>query len=327
MGTLDLVLNEVENEFGIPDANAKSLLSGLLALINQQGKGVAGLLDRIRQAGFGDSVSSWLGGEAKPISPEGLTSALGGNTVSTIASKAGLPLITASSALAFMLPKIVQRLKTSGGLPTYLPSEFKSYMTEPATAAMGSVPTDEARRAAEGRVHRILWPVLAIVLFGLLGLWIWSSRRALQSGAFDAAKQVQLATQKATSALSALKPGFGATDLVGALNLDIINFAKGSAEIPADSYDFLNSAAIAIKAAPPGTVIEIDGHTDNTGDPDSNLQLSQRRALAVRQYLVMRGVDESALTAKGFGEKDPVATNETEEGRFRNRRIQFTVVN
>jgi outer membrane protein OmpA-like peptidoglycan-associated protein len=89
----------------------------------------------------------------------------------------------------------------------------------------------------------------------------------------------------------------------------------------------LNQAAIAIKAAPSGTVIEIDGHTDNTGDADSNLQLSEQRALAVRSYLVMSGVDESALTVKGSGEKDPVASNETEEGRFRNRRIQFTVVN
>src|SRR5580692_6076719 len=131
MGTLDLVLNEVESKFGIPDANAKSLLSGLLALINQQARGVAGLLDRIRQAGFGDSVSSWLGGEPKPISPESLETALGGNTISTIASKAGLPVITASSALAFMLPKIIQRLTTGGGIPTNLPSEFTSYITGP----------------------------------------------------------------------------------------------------------------------------------------------------------------------------------------------------
>lgn len=327
MGTLDLVLNEVEHEFGIPDTNAKSLLSELLAFINQQARGMAGLLDRIRQAGFGDSVSSWLGGEAKPISPEGLKSALGGNTINTIASKAGLPLITASSALAYMLPRIVQRLTISGGVPDQLPSEFKSYITGPPAAVMGSGSTEDVDEVGDRKTHRILWPVLAIVLFGLLVLWIWSSRPALQSVAFDAAKEVQLATQKATSALLALKPGFGATDLVGALNLDIINFAKGSAELPTDSYDFLNAAAVAIKAAPPGTVIEIDGHTDNTGDPDSNLQLSQQRALAVRDYLVMRGVDESALTAKGFGDKDPVTTNETEEGRFRNRRIQFTVVN
>ncbi len=323
MGTLDLVLNEVESKFGIPDANAKSLLSGLLALINQQARGVAGLLDRIRQAGFGDSVSSWLGGEAKPISPESLETALGGNTISTIASKAGLPVITASSALAFMLPKIIQRLTTGGGIPTNLPSEFTSYITAPATDTMAAGPTEELRKAADGGVHRTLWPILAIALVALLGLWTWSKRQRM----FDANREVQLATQKATSALLVLKPGFGATDLISALNLEIINFAKGSAEIPAESHDFLNQAAIAIKAAPSGTVIEIDGHTDNTGDPAANLQLSEQRAVAVRDYLVMRGVDESALAVKGYGDTTPVASNDTDEGKFRNRRIQFTVVN
>jgi outer membrane protein OmpA-like peptidoglycan-associated protein/ferritin-like metal-binding protein YciE len=196
-------------------------------------------------------------------------------------------------------------------------------ITGPAANAIGVGPSEETRKVAVGRVHQLLWPVLAIVLFAIFELRIWNGRK----GTFDASNEVQLATQKATSAVLALKPGFGASELVSALNLEIINFAKGSAEIPAQSYDFLNQAAIAIKAAPSGTVIEIDGHTDNTGDAESNLQLSQQRALAVQNYLVMKGVDESALTVKGSGEKDPVASNETEEGKFRNRRIQFTVVN
>jgi outer membrane protein OmpA-like peptidoglycan-associated protein len=196
-------------------------------------------------------------------------------------------------------------------------------ITGPAANAIGVGPSEETRKVAVGRVHPLLWSVLAIGLFALLGLWIWKERNEM----FDASKEVQLATEKATSALLALTPGFRASELVSALNFEIINFAKGSAEIPPASYDFLNQAAIAIKAAPPGTVIQIDGHTDNTGDAESNLQLSQQRALAVRNYLVMNGVDESALTVKGSGENDPVASNETEEGRFRNRRIQFTVVN
>ena len=257
----------------------------------------------------------------KPISPESLETALGGNTISTIASKAGLPLITASSALAFMLPKLVQRLSTGGTVPTHLPSEFTSYIEGPAVDGRVSGPV--AHEVIEGRTHPMLWPALAVVLIALFGLWMWASRRP---GAFDAGREVQLATQRATIALSALKPGFSPNDLVGALNLEIINFPTGSAEIPADSYSFLNSAALAIKVAPPGTIIEIGGYTDNTGDSDSNLQLSQQRALAVKNYLVMQGVDESALSAKGYGDTNPVATNDTEEGKFRNRRIQFTVV-
>jgi outer membrane protein OmpA-like peptidoglycan-associated protein/uncharacterized protein YidB (DUF937 family) len=322
MGTLDFVLNEVENKFDIPDANAKSLLSGLLGFINQQARGLAGVLDRIREAGLGDPVSSWLGGEPKPISPEGLETALGGRAISNIASKAGLPVVTASSALAFMLPKIVQRLTKGGNVPTSLPTEFSSYIAGPAAAVESGV-TERARTLEKGRFHRILWPILAMALLALLGLWIGHSRGAI----FDAAKEVQLATQRATSALAALAPGFTAFDLVDALNLDVINFAPGSADIPTDSYDFLNKAAVAIMAAPPGTVIGITGNTDNTGDPDSNMQLSQERALAVRDYLVARGVDGAALTVAGNGDRNPVAGNDTEEGRFRNRRIQFSVAN
>ena len=73
-------------------------------------------------------------------------------------------------------------------------------------------------------------------------------------------------------------------------------------------------------------MIEIGGHTDNTGDPASNMQLSMQRADAVRQVLIGYGVDPAMLTARGYGETKPVASNDTPEGRFENRRIAYTVV-
>lgn len=328
MGTMDLVLNEVENRFGISGGNASSLLSGLFSYINEQDSGLRGVLDRFQQAGLGDSVSSWLGGNPKPISTENLERAIGNNTISTIASKAGLSFATASSVLAFMFPKVVQRLAPGGVVPTRLPSDFMSYISGP-TAAMASGARQVAHateRAAERTgLPRLLWPILGLAALVLLGLWLWSRNRIVQES-FNAAEQVRIATQKADAALAALKPGFGVADLTSALNLQIMNFASGSAEIPANSLDFLNRAAVAIKMAPSGTVIEIGGHTDNTGDTASNLQLSQQRADAVRDYLIRQGVDSSVLTAKGYGETTPIATNDTEEGKFRNRRIEFNVV-
>jgi outer membrane protein OmpA-like peptidoglycan-associated protein len=80
-----------------------------------------------------------------------------------------------------------------------------------------------------------------------------------------------------------------------------------------------------LKSAPAGTTIEVGGHTDNTGDPGSNMQLSQQRADAVRGYLIQQGVNPAMLTAKGYGQTAPRSTNDTEEGRFRNRRIEFTL--
>src|SRR5512147_666626 len=110
------------------------------------------------------------------------------------------------------------------------------------------------------------------------------------------------AKDKTLAALSGLKPGFTGADLVSALNLSIINFETGSAAISAESRDLLAKAAAAMKQLPAGTVIEIGGHTDSTGDPAANLMLSQQRAEAVRNTLIGVGVPVDMLTAKGYGD-------------------------
>jgi outer membrane protein OmpA-like peptidoglycan-associated protein/uncharacterized protein YidB (DUF937 family) len=329
MGTLDMVLNEAESRFGLSEGKASSLLSSLLALINEQSGGLSGLLDRFKRVGLGDTVTSWLHGDAKAVGPEQLESALGRSTVEDIASKAGLSLSAASAALGFMLPKVIQKLAPGGVPPSHLPSEFSSYLTGP-TAAVASGARQAmyvTERAAEKTgFSRFLWPLLGLLAILLLGFWMWNRGGSARTAAFDAEEQVQMAAQKANSALAALKPGFGAPELVSALNLDILNFASGSAQIPADGGDFLNKAAVAIKSLPAGAVLEVGGHTDNTGDAASNLQLSQQRADAVRNYLIQQGVNPDALVAKGYGDSKPVASNDTEEGKFRNRRIEFSVL-
>lgn len=324
MGTLDSVVNDVGNQLGMTTGSASSLLSGLLSTITQQEGGLSGFLDRLRRAGVGNTVSSWLSGETKSISSDTVEKALGRDTIQNIASKAGLSISAAATAIAFMLPRLVQRLAPGGAVPTRLPSDVMSYITGP-TAAIASG-ARQAAYTAEAAVQRTsssryLWPFLA--LLGLLLLGFWLLRRGT---GFDAAERVRLASEKASTALAALRPGFSANDLVNALNLYVINFPTASAQIPPESTAFLDKAAVAIKAAPAGTLIEIDGNTDNTGDPPSNLALSQQRANAVRDYLVQRGVDTSTLTTRGNGDTKPVTSNDTEEGRFRNRRIEFIVL-
>jgi outer membrane protein OmpA-like peptidoglycan-associated protein len=133
-------------------------------------------------------------------------------------------------------------------------------------------------------------------------------------------------TNKTQAALSALRPGFTITDLLTILNQSIINFPTGSAEIPAAGKALLQQAAVAFRQLPAGSVVEIGGYTDNTGDPAANVQLSQQRAEAVRAALVQAGVDPSMLVAKGYGSASPIAGNDTLEGRFRNRRIEYKVI-
>ena len=327
MGTLDAVLTDVGSQLGISGSKTTSLLSGLLSIITETPGGLSGFLDRFRQAGLTDIVSSWIGGtNPRPLSSTGLELAVGRDSIDKIASKSGLSFSTAASALSLMLPNLIQRLTPGGVIPNRLPNDILAYAGS-ATAAMAAG-TRDAAYAVERKVKSSaawLWPLLAVVALFLLGYWFWGSRQTATNTAFNIAERVQAATQKATAALGALKPGFTANDLITALNLNVINFASASAQIPVDSTDYLNKVALAIKAAPSGTVLEIGGHTDNTGDSASNMALSQQRADSVRAYLIQQGVDSNALVAKGYGDTRPVAANDPEEGKFRNRRIEFTL--
>ena len=76
----------------------------------------------------------------------------------------------------------------------------------------------------------------------------------------------------------------------------------------------------------PALKIRINGHTDNVGSEEDNLQLSENRAKAVYTYLIGHGIDAERLRYKGFGESNPVATNDTPEGRQENRRTEFEVM-
>ena len=327
MGVLDSVINDTGSQLGISSNSAATVLSGLLSFINQDEGGVGGFLDRFRRSGFGSVVSSWLSGDAKSVSADTVETALGHQTIDRIGEKAGLSFSTAASAIALMLPKLVGRLAPGGTIPARLSSEFTSYITAaPAAVAAGARQAVAAAgtMAQESGLGRYLWPILAIVLLGLLlAMWLMN-RGPASSVAFNAAEQVRLASERAIAALAALKPGFTAPQLVSALNLEVINFPTGSAQIPSESYDFLNKAAAAFKAAPAGTVVDVGGHTDNTGDSAANRTLSQQRADAVRAYLVQQGVPAGMLTATGYGDTKPVAGDDTDAGRFRNRRIEFT---
>jgi OOP family OmpA-OmpF porin len=103
-----------------------------------------------------------------------------------------------------------------------------------------------------------------------------------------------------------------------------VEFAVGSAEITPQGKAVLDKIMPGMKEG--DNNIQVEGHTDNTGNADKNLSLSQQRAESVRKYLVAGGVKEANLTAKGFGPNRPIADNSTPAGRQRNRRIEFNVV-
>jgi flagellar motor protein MotB len=112
--------------------------------------------------------------------------------------------------------------------------------------------------------------------------------------------------------------------VIHALNLQVINFAVGSNDIPDANKAVLDKAATLIKAIP-NLKISITGHTDSSGNEKSNVALSTTRAKSVVAYLVSQGVTASSLTAKGAGSSQPIADNATDEGKLKNRRIVFAI--
>jgi outer membrane protein OmpA-like peptidoglycan-associated protein len=122
------------------------------------------------------------------------------------------------------------------------------------------------------------------------------------------------------------KPNFSAEDLVKALNIFIINFDSGKYDIPPERMNFLKRAADFIQKLPSSTVLEVGGHTDNVGTDADNQTLSENRAKAVKDALVKFGVKSEVLQTKGYGESVQRTTNDTEQNRFYNRRIEYSVI-
>ncbi len=104
-----------------------------------------------------------------------------------------------------------------------------------------------------------------------------------------------------------------------------IRFKKGKADVDPVCDRTMTQIARILKDTP-GFHVQVDGHTDNVGNPESNKKLSQARSEAVVKYLVgKKGADARRLSAKGWGDTQPIADNKTEKGRARNRRVDFTV--
>ena len=105
----------------------------------------------------------------------------------------------------------------------------------------------------------------------------------------------------------------------------LVLFGFDSAEIKSEAYPMLNEAVVILKKNTDLNV-EVDGHTDNIGPAEYNIILSERRANAVMEYFVDKGVEAERLTIKGFGLTMPAVSNDTEEGRAKNRRVTLTPV-
>jgi outer membrane protein OmpA-like peptidoglycan-associated protein len=103
-------------------------------------------------------------------------------------------------------------------------------------------------------------------------------------------------------------------------------FATNKDVILKKSFEVLQSVADALKASPQIKKVRVEGHTDDRGKVAYNTELSDRRAKSVMKWLVEHGIEEGRLAAQGFGPAKPIADNKTADGRAKNRRVDFVIV-
>ncbi len=116
----------------------------------------------------------------------------------------------------------------------------------------------------------------------------------------------------------------GCAEKAQTFKLEGVNFRSGSDQLTGDSIENLSDVAAFLKSQPELRV-ELAGHTDAQGSAIFNMQLSQKRADAVKTFLVRAGINPDRLRAVGYGETTPVATNATPDGRATNRRVEFKI--
>lgn len=148
------------------------------------------------------------------------------------------------------------------------------------------------------------------------------TQRARQAAAQAEAEKAQLRAQLLSQLNSILQTRDSARGLI--VNMSDVLFDTGSYTLKPGAREKLAKIS-GIVLAHPGLSLQIEGHTDSVGGDDFNQQLSERRADSVRDFLAEQGVAPSSITARGFGKAQPVASNDTPEGRQRNRRVELVV--
>jgi outer membrane protein OmpA-like peptidoglycan-associated protein len=245
-------------------------------------------LAQSRRAVLSLPVDLALHGVTKTLSADLSVTLLGDDTVS-VASRTPISVATADFALDGGVTKLEEAASVKIVPSATVTFDFLFHRNAPATAAP---PVADAGQAPESLV-----PAAAALP---------------QNAALDAAGPLDTAAC------------VGRFEILS--RTDNIVFRTGSASLDPSSAPLLSSLAQIIDRCP-DLRIEIGGHTDSDGSDVANLQLSERRAAAVRDWLLANGVSADRLTGVGYGEARPVVANDTADGKRRNRRIEFAVLN
>lgn len=305
--------------------------------------GGAGAMETLVQTGK-DLLERALGGRLGAI--VGATAGATGVKRSSIASILGL----AAPLIFRVLGREVQTRSLDAGGLTRLLQEQKGlvarYLPAGLTEALGTgeVARAEAARSRPAAKGSAWWPLLLLIPVFIIGGLLMRKREAprpLPERSFGAGIPE---TQPAPRPLVEVPLPTGPAQLhVGSVGQEIAEWLGSSSAEPSKrfvfaglSFDSATSALMPASAATlddvatvlkayPNAHVALEGHTDASGNPTSNQQLSVDRANAVKSALVGRGVAEERITTAGFGQDRPITSNDTDEGRTQNRRTEIVI--
>jgi OmpA-OmpF porin, OOP family len=320
-------------------------------------------MNMLRSGGFDGSILNNLGAllsdgtqtQNLMSTGKGLLSSLLGDkapaVTSAVSNYAGINSSSASSLLALATPIVMSLLgKTqatqgldAGGLASLLTSQKSAFLSA-IPAGLASLPgisgllggAGTAVRSAattavgetSGMGKRLL-PILLLVAVAIALLAYWkgcgtSVKQGLANLTLPGGAVISVPEGSLDYNLAKFLADGNSSELPKTFVFDNLNFNTGTTQLTPESQPTVSSLVVILKAYP-STEVQLVGHTDNTGDAAANMKLSQDRASAVRDMLVNGGVDGNRITTAGYGQDKPVASNDTEEGRAKNRRTELVV--
>ncbi len=359
------VISKASGFLGENPANTSKAMTGIVptllssvAHLSSQPGGATQLESLLSGGGHDGSIlgnlSNVFGGGSATTSAIGqgekiLGTLLGNNTssvTSAIAGFSGIGRGSASSLLALAAPfvlgvigkiKATQGLNASG-LASLLSSNKASFASAIPPALTGVVPTPAVGGVRSVPVAPIVekskpipWLPIALGALALLALlaFLLRGRHEGPGGIAEVklcgGQTISLNRDSFNWNLANFLTSGNDSDLPKTFVFDNLNFDTDTTNLTPASQQTVNDLIAVLKACP-NSQVQLAGHTDNTGDAGANLGLSERRAAAIKNQLVAGGVAADRLTTAGFGETKPIASNDTEEGKARNRRTELIVM-
>lgn len=270
-----------------------------------------------------------------------MNSVFGGNlnnVVSRLGTSTGLSTSSITKMLGLIAPvfmgvigsKVKNEKLSTSGLMNFL-SQQKNALTgfavQTAESDYASL-TGKKENEFKHLTQEVPWKKIALAALVLLGLWFWwlGAHQKVVAPIVVTTPPVQTVATPSVDELSAFMAAGVETNLPKHFRFEKLTFATGTTAVAPGSELELNKIANVMKQYP-NSKARLEGFTDNVGSAQANRTLSAKRANAVKDQLIARGIEENRIQTVGLGEENPIGNNATAKGRAMNRRIEFVITN